>query len=98
MVAALPFWIAAGVLRSRFDVGVGGGGDSLGSPTKVGAFLLMTFRDAFSWHGVGFWLAVLLFAAGVALLVRQAGRAERVLLAASFALPLLALLAVRAGS
>jgi len=34
-VAGIPFWWADLVLRDRFDVGVGGGGPELGSPTSV---------------------------------------------------------------
>jgi dolichyl-phosphate-mannose-protein mannosyltransferase len=34
-VAGIPFWWADVVLRDRFDVGVGGGGPELGSPTSV---------------------------------------------------------------
>ena len=97
VLAGLPFWISDIVLRSRFDVGVGGGGESLGSPAKVAAFLLMAFRDAFSWHGFPFWLALALFVSGLVLVAREATRPERVLLGASFAFPLAALLAVRAG-
>src|SRR5262249_56176847 len=33
--AATPFWWADIVLRGRFDVGVGGGGSRLGSPSSV---------------------------------------------------------------
>jgi hypothetical protein len=34
-VTGIPFWWADLVLRNRFDVGVGGGGPELGSPTSV---------------------------------------------------------------
>ena len=34
-VVGIPFWWADLVLRDRFDVGVGGGGPRLGSPTSV---------------------------------------------------------------
>jgi hypothetical protein len=34
-IAGIPFWWADLVLRDRFDVGVGGGGPELGSPTSV---------------------------------------------------------------
>jgi hypothetical protein len=96
VVAALPFWVSDIVLRSRFGVGVGGGGDSLGSPQRVAEFVLATFRDAFAHHGIVFWGSALLILGGMWLVVRASGRRERALLAASFGFPLLALLAVRA--
>jgi len=34
-ISGIPFWWADFVLRDRFDVGVGGGGPKLGSPTSV---------------------------------------------------------------
>jgi hypothetical protein len=98
VVLATPFWVADVVLRERFDVGVGGGGTSLGSLHAVSRFLLTSFRDAMSWHGPAFWLAVVLAPAGAYLVARRSGAAERTLLAASFALPIAALLGARADS
>src|SRR5207253_1660501 len=98
VVLATPFWIADIVLRERFDVGVGGGGTSLGSLHAVSQFLLTSFRDATSWHGPAFWLAAALAPAGAVVIARRSGGAERMLLAASFALPIAALLGARADS
>jgi hypothetical protein len=98
VVAATPFWIADFVLRARFDVGVGGGGSSLGSLHGISRFLLTSFRDATSWHGAAFWIAAVLAPAGAFLVARASGAAERVLLLASFVLPIVALLGARADS
>jgi hypothetical protein len=98
VVLALPFWIADLVLRSRFDVGVGGGGTSLGSTHAIARFLATSFRDATSWHGTGLWLAALLAPLGAWLAFRRGSRPERVLLAASFVLPVVALLGARADN
>jgi uncharacterized membrane protein len=98
VVLALPFWIGDLVLRSRFDVGVGGGGESLGSLHAISRFLLTSFRDAVSWHGPSFWLACVLAPVGAVLVLRRTGNPERVLVATSFALPIVALLGARADS
>jgi uncharacterized membrane protein len=98
IVLALPFWIGDLVLRSRFDVGVGGGGESLGSLHAISRFLLTSFRDAVSWHGPAFWLACVLVPLGAVLVLRRTATPERVLVATSFALPIVALLGARADS
>jgi len=98
VVLALPFWIGDLVLRSRFDVGVGGGGESLGSLHAISRFLLTSFRDAVSWHGPSFWLACVLAPVGCVVVLRRTTTPERILVATSFALPIVALLGASADS
>ena len=70
-VAGFPFWWADVVLRNRFDVGIGGGGRRLGSPTSVLRYLWSVSGD-FGSHAHGWAVALLLLAAaGAVLLVRR---------------------------
>jgi hypothetical protein len=87
-VAGFPFWWADVVLRNRFDVGVGGGGRRLGSPTSVGRYLWSVAGD-FSSHAHGWAIALLALAvAGAVLLVRR-NRAAAVLTACVVVVPAL---------
>src|SRR5215210_1513962 len=51
VVAGIPFWWADLVLQDRFDVGVGGGGDKLGSPGAVLHYLWWVSGDFSAGHG-----------------------------------------------
>jgi hypothetical protein len=93
-VLGTPFWLSTLVLAGRFDVGVGGGGQRLGSPLSVLEYL---------WHVAGAFtaawfpatLAVLVL---VALGLRRLPRPTTLLLACVVAVPTLAFLAARLGS
>jgi hypothetical protein len=69
-VAAIPFWWADVVLRDRFDVGIGGGGDRLGSPGAVLDYLWRVAGDFSVGHGLWLVPVLLLALAGVTLLAR----------------------------
>jgi Dolichyl-phosphate-mannose-protein mannosyltransferase len=68
-IASIPFWWADAVLRTRFDVGVGGGGARLGSPGAVAEYLFRVSGDMaagpHAWSGPVLLLAL----AGFVLLV-----------------------------
>jgi 4-amino-4-deoxy-L-arabinose transferase-like glycosyltransferase len=67
-VVGIPFWWADLVLRNRFDVGVGGGGPRLGSPTSVLHYFWWVAGDFSAGHRA--WSApVLLLALAGAILV-----------------------------
>jgi hypothetical protein len=96
-VAGVPFWWADVVLRDRFDVGVGGGGQRLGSPASVLEYFWFAFGD----FGVGHaeWAAPVLALAltGAAFLARH--RRDSVLLAVCVvAVPAVAFMAATLGS
>jgi Dolichyl-phosphate-mannose-protein mannosyltransferase len=79
-IVGLPFWWADLVLRDRFDVGVGGGGPQLGSPTSVLHYFWWVAGDFSAGHH-GWSAPVLVLAAiGAVLLVRS--RPESALLTA----------------
>jgi 4-amino-4-deoxy-L-arabinose transferase-like glycosyltransferase len=79
-VVGIPFWWADVVLRDRFDVGVGGGGDKLGSPGAVLHYLWWVSGDFSAGHGAWSVPVLLLALAGAVLLARR--RRDSVLLAA----------------
>lgn len=72
VVLGIPFWLTDLVLASRFDVGVGGGGQRLGGPEAVARYLWHSAGDATA----GWWpvtvAAVTAAAAGVVFLRRDA--------------------------
>jgi hypothetical protein len=70
-VTGFPFWWADLVLRNRFDVGVGGGGNRLGSPASVLRYLWSVAGDFSSHAHVWAAFLVVLAAIGAVLLVRQ---------------------------
>jgi hypothetical protein len=88
-IAGFPFWWADVVLRNRFDVGIGGGGRRLGSPSAVLRYLWSVAGD-FSSHA-HIWAACLLAlaAVGAVQLVRR-NRAGALLTGCVFAVPALA--------
>ncbi len=95
-LAGIPFWYTDLVLAGRFEVGVGGGGDRLGSPLSVLAHLGQVAGD----FTVG-WLVVLpavlaLAAVGARRLLRE-GRSSLLLTAIVFAVPTVMLVLARLG-
>jgi len=97
-VVGIPFWWADIVLRDRFDVGVGGGGEKLGSPGAVLHYLWWVSGDFSAGHGA--WsVPVLLLALTGALLMLAHRRRDGVILAACvIAVPTLALTVATLGS
>ena len=67
-VAGIPFWWADVVLRDRFDVGVGGGGEQLGSPGAVLHYLWWVSGDFGAGHEAWAAPVVLLALVGAVLL------------------------------
>jgi hypothetical protein len=92
-VTATPFWWADVVLRDRFDVGVGGGGDRLGSPAVVLDYLWRVAGDFSVGHGPWLVPVLLLALAGLALLERG-----RLLVVCVLAVPAIAFTVATLGS
>ncbi len=70
-VLAIPFWRTYLVLAGRFEVGVGGDGEKLGSAAAVLRYLRMVAGDFSLGYGVPFAFVVALAAIGLAVLVRR---------------------------
>jgi hypothetical protein len=77
-VVGIPFWWADLVLRDRFDVGVGGGGPRLGSPTSVLHYFWWVAGDFSAGHRAWSTPVLLLALAGAVLVWRH--RPESILL------------------
>ncbi len=93
IVLGIPFWLTDLVLASRFDVGVGAGGDRLGGPLAVGRYFWRTAGDM----SAGWWpltaVAVALAIVGLATETRRA----RALTLCAIGAPALAFLLSRMG-
>jgi hypothetical protein len=88
-VVGVPFWWADIVLRNRFDVGVGGGGPQLGSPTSVLHYFWWVSGDFSAGHHA--WsIPVLLLALVGAVLLWRERREVVVLIGCVIAIPALA--------
>jgi hypothetical protein len=70
-IAGIPFWWADLVLRSRFDVGVGGGGPQLGSPTSVLHYFWWVAGDFSAGHRAWSTPVLVLALVGTILLWRR---------------------------
>jgi 4-amino-4-deoxy-L-arabinose transferase-like glycosyltransferase len=77
-VTGIPFWWADLVLRDRFEVGVGGGGPRLGSPTSVLHYLWWVAGDFSAGHHA--WSAPVLVLALVGAVLLWRRRPESVAL------------------
>jgi hypothetical protein len=93
-VAATPFWWADVVLRSRFDVGVGGGGARLGSPSSVLHYFWWVSGDFSAGHHAWSTPVLLLAAVGFVLLALRRNRAA-LLVGCVVAVPALAFMLAR---
>ena len=93
-VCAIPFWWADLVLRNRFDVGVGGGGARLGSPSAVAHYFWWVSGDFSAGHHAWSAPVLVLAAAGFALLAAQR-RGGALLTASVFAVPAIAFLVAK---
>src|SRR3954470_3576956 len=88
-VAGFPFWWADVVLRNRFDVGVGGGGNRLGSPASVLRYLASVAGD-FSSHARPWSVCFLVCAGAGAVLLARRNRSGAVLTACVVLVPAVA--------
>ncbi|MBA3733824.1 MAG: glycosyltransferase family 39 protein [Actinobacteria bacterium] len=88
-VFGVPFWWADIVLRNRFDIGVGGGGPQLGSPTSVLHYFWWVSGDFSTGHHAWSIPVLLLALAGAVLLWRRRPEVV-VLIACVIAIPALA--------
>src|SRR5213592_4063412 len=70
-VLGIPFWLADLVLRNRFDVGVGGGGPRLGSPTSVLHYFWWVAGDFSAGHRAWSTPVLVLALVGAVLLARR---------------------------
>ncbi|MDX6408073.1 MAG: mannosyltransferase [Gaiellaceae bacterium] len=77
-IAGIPFWWADLVLRDRFDVGVGGGGPQLGSPSSVLHYFWWVAGDFSAGHHAWSIPVLVLALVGAVLLWRH--RPESILL------------------
>jgi hypothetical protein len=73
-VCAAPFWWADIVLRQRFDVGVGGGGARLGSPSAVAHYFWWVSGDFAAGHHAWSTPVLLVAAAGFVLIAARRWR------------------------
>jgi hypothetical protein len=97
LALGIPFWRTDLVLAGRFEVGVGGGGDRLGSPLDVLRYFERTFGD----FSVGYRLAVAVVLALAALGAYSLTRARprsALLIGAVVLTPAVLLMAARFGS
>ena len=73
LVVGIPFWLTDLVLVDRFEVGVGGGGETLGGPGAVARYFWRSLGDATA----GWWPVMLaVLAAAVLGVVSMRGRAR----------------------
>src|SRR5438105_4407877 len=93
-VAATPFWWADVVLRRRFDVGVGGGGSRLGSPSSVLHYFWWVSGDFSAGHHAWSTPVLLLAALGFVLLALRRNRSA-LLIACVIAVPAIAFMLAR---
>jgi mannosyltransferase len=96
IVLGIPFWITDLVLAGRFDVGVGGGGEKLGGPLAILAYLGEVASD-FSGGPVLLPVVLALVLGGGWVLWRERRRTA-LLAIAVFGAPTAAFLAARLGS
>jgi hypothetical protein len=89
-ILGAPFWWADLVLRDRFDVGVGGGGPQLGSPTSVLHYFWWVAGDFSAGHHHAWSVPVLLLAAVGAVLLARRRSDSAVLTGCVIAVPALA--------
>jgi hypothetical protein len=96
-VLATPMWRSDLVLASRFDVGVGGGGDKLGTPSSVLDYLDRVAGDFTAGYQGVLIVALVLALAGIVVLVRTRPRSA-LLVACVIGTPTVALMLARLGS
>jgi hypothetical protein len=97
LVLGIPFWRTDLVLAGRFEIGVGGGGDRLGSPLDVLRYLERTFSDFTAGYRVAVAAVLALAASGMYSLARARPRSA-LLVGAVMLTPAVLLTLARFGS
>ena len=97
LVLGTPFWRTDLVLAGRFEIGVGGGGDRLGSPLDVLGYLERTFGDFTAGYRLAV-AAVLALAALGAYSLARSRRRSALLVGAVVLTPAVLLMLARFGS
>jgi hypothetical protein len=75
LILGIPFWLTDLVLADRFDVGVGGGGETLGGPWTVARYFWRSAGDATA----GWWPVTLAIIVAASVGVVRLRRRERAL-------------------
>jgi hypothetical protein len=97
MVVGTPLWRADVVLAGRFDVGVGGHGQTLGGPISVLRYLRQVAGDFTAGYGLTVTLVLVSAALGAVYLARTRARSA-LLAAAVIGTPTFAFLVAKLGS
>jgi len=96
-VVGIPLWRSDLVLAGRFDVGVGGGGNKLGTPRSVFDYLRDAAGDFLAGYRPALIAVLALAALGLAILARRRPQSA-LLVVAVLVTPTAALLLARLGS
>jgi hypothetical protein len=97
LILGIPFWRTDLVLAGRFDVGVGNGSTTLGSPGSIASYLEIVAGDFTAGYTPVITVVLLLALVGFVSLVRRKPRGA-VLVAAVVVVPLVALILAKLGS
>ncbi len=97
LVLGIPFWRTDLVLAGRFDVGVGNGSTTLGSPASIASYLKIVAGDFTSGYTPVITIILLLALVGFLSLARRKPRGA-VLVASVVVVPLVALILAKLGS
>ena len=96
-ILGIPFWRTDLVLAGRFDVGVGKGSSTLGSPSAVASYLEIVASDFTAGYAPVITIVLLLALVGFVSFVRRRPRTA-LLLASVVVVPLGALILAKLGS
>ncbi len=97
LILGTPFWRTDLVLAGRFDVGVGNGSTTLGSPASIASYLEIVAGDFTSGYTPVITVVLLLALVGFLSLARRKPRGA-VLVASVVVVPLVALVLAKLGS
>jgi hypothetical protein len=97
LVLGIPFWRTDLVLAGRFDVGVGNGSTTLGSPSSIAAYLRVVAGDFTAGYRQVVTIVLLLALVGFVSLARRRPRGAA-LVASVVLVPLVALILAKLGS
>jgi Dolichyl-phosphate-mannose-protein mannosyltransferase len=97
LILGIPFWRTDLVLAGRFDVGVGNGSTTLGSPASIASYLKIVAGDFTSGYTPVITIILLLALVGFLSLARRKPRGA-LLVAAVVVVPFVALVLAKLGS